>query len=302
MNDKIKAWIKASRLRTLPLALSCIGMGGFLAAIHQQFSWVILSLSLLTTIFLQVLSNLANDYGDSVSGVDSKEREGPGRAVQSGLISLKEMKNAIIVLAVLSFVSGVFLINLAFQTNWILILIFLTLGVLAIYAAITYTAGKSPYGYIGLGDVSVFVFFGLIGVMGSFYLYAGNLVYDIALPAASCGLFAVAVLNVNNIRDIESDKQAGKRSIPVRLGRKKAVIYHWVILALGVISSMVYVSMNFQSLIQLSFLAVTPLVFMNAKAVYTKTKAMDLDPYLKQMAITTMLFVIVFGISHVIVF
>lgn len=302
MNDQTKAWIKAARLRTLPLALSCIGMGGFLAAVYQEFSWGILCLSLLTTLFLQVLSNLANDYGDSVSGVDSSDRQGPDRAVQSGLITLQQMKNAIILFSGLSFVSGVALIYIAFQSNWILVLIFLVLGILSIYAAITYTAGKSPYGYAGLGDISVFIFFGLIGVMGSFYLHVGYLSYDIALPAASCGLFAVAVLNVNNIRDIESDKIAGKRSIPVRLGRKKAVYYHWAILGSGVVLSLLYVLMNFENVIQLSFLIVTPLVFLNAKAVYQKTQAMELDPYLKQMAITTMLFVIVFGVSHVITF
>ena len=302
MNAKTKAWIKASRLRTLPLALSCIGMGGFLAAIHLQFSWAILSLSLLTTVFLQVLSNLANDYGDSVSGVDGKERQGPGRAVQSGLISLSEMKRAIIIFASLSFLSGIALIYLAFQTNWPLVLVFLVFGILAIYAAITYTAGKSPYGYVGLGDISVFVFFGLLGVMGSFYLHTGYVVYDIALPAASCGLFAVAVLNVNNIRDIESDEKAGKRSIPVRLGRSKAVVYHWLILGMAVAFTIIFVVLNYQSIVQWSFLAILPLVYVNARAVYVKKQAMDLDPYLKQMAITTMLFVIVFGISHLLAF
>lgn len=302
MNAKTKAWIKASRLRTLPLALSCIGMGGFLAAIHHQFSWIILGLSLLTTVFLQVLSNLANDYGDSVSGVDSKEREGPGRVVQSGLISLQDMKRAMILFAILSFLTGVTLIYLAFQNNWQLVLVFLAFGILAIYAAITYTAGKSPYGYVGLGDISVFIFFGLLGVMGSFYLHAGFVAYDIALPAASCGLFAVAVLNVNNIRDIESDEKAGKRSIPVRLGRQKAVIYHWLILGSAVVFTILFVVLNYQSLLQWSFLAILPLVYINARAVYVKKQAMGLDPYLKQMAITTMLFVIVFGVSHLLAF
>ena len=285
-------------MRTLPLALSCIGMGGFLAAIHQQFSWAILGLSLLTTVFLQVLSNLANDYGDSVSGVDGMERQGPGRAVQSGLITLPEMKRAMILFAILSFVTGITLIYLAFQNNWPLVLIFLLFGVLSIYAAITYTAGKSPYGYVGLGDISVFIFFGLLGVMGSFYLHTGYVAYDIALPAASCGLFAVAVLNVNNIRDIESDEKAGKRSIPVRLGRSKAVVYHWLILGFAVAFTILFVVLNYQSLVQWSFLIILPLVYINARAVYVKKQAMDLDPYLKQMAITTMLFVIVFGISH----
>ncbi|MGB3466917.1 MAG: 1,4-dihydroxy-2-naphthoate polyprenyltransferase [Cyclobacteriaceae bacterium] len=301
MNDKTKAWIKASRLRTLPLALSCIGMGGFLAAVYNHFSWAILFLSLLTTIFLQVLSNLANDYGDSVSGVDGNDREGPGRAVQAGLITLGEMKRAIIVMAGLSFVCGVSLVVLAFQDNWQLVLTFLILGLLSIYAAITYTAGKSPYGYAGLGDISVFIFFGLIGVMGSFYLHTGYLVNDIALPAASCGLLATGVLNVNNIRDIISDSKAGKRSIPVRLGRKRAVYYHWSLLILAIITAIIYVIFNYSHPAQFSFLLVIPLLIKNALAVYQKEKAMELDPYLKQMAITTMFFVLIFGISHILV-
>ncbi len=299
MASKVKSWIKAFRLRTLPLALSCIAMGSFLAATYKGFSWVILVLSLLTTLFLQILSNLANDYGDSVSGVDSAKREGPSRAVQSGVISLEQMKIAIILFASLSLTSGVSLIYTAFGGNWIHTLIFLGLGLLAIYAAITYTAGSSPYGYMGLGDISVFLFFGLIGVLGSFYLHTGYFEFSLILPASSCGMFAVAVLNVNNIRDIESDRSSGKLSIPVRIGREKAVFYHWGLLFFGVTFSLIYVLMNFKSISQFSFLLVTPLILINANAVHKKKKAMDLDPYLKQMAITTMLFVIFFGLSHI---
>ena len=298
MNVKTKAWIKAARLRTLPLALSCIAMGGFLAAVYDRFSWAVMILSLLTTIFLQVLSNLANDYGDSVSGVDSKSRQGPDRAVQSGLISLAQMKKAVILFACISLVSGLSLILVAFQDSWWQALVLLVIGLAAIYAAITYTAGSSPYGYIGLGDISVFLFFGLVGVMGSFFLHTGFLLTEIALPAASCGLFAVAVLNVNNIRDIESDKVAGKRSIPVRLGREKAVIYHWFLLLAGFTCTMIYVLMTFESYLQFGFILAAPLLIVNAKAVYSKKKAMELDPYLKQMALTTMLFVMFFGVSH----
>ena len=297
---KTKAWVKAARLRTLPLALSCIAMGGFMAAVYHSFSWAVMVLSLITTVFLQVLSNLANDYGDSVSGVDGLERQGPDRAVQSGLITLGEMKRAIVWMAILSFVTGVALIYLAFPNNWITALVLLLVGVAAIYAAITYTAGKSPYGYMGLGDISVFIFFGLVGVMGSFFLHTGFLMYEIALPAASCGLFAVAVLNVNNIRDIESDKLAGKKSIPVRIGRSKAVVYHWLLLGLGFLSAVIYVLINFEGIVQFGFVLALPLLFNNALAVYRKRKAMELDPYLRQMAVTTMLFVVFFGISHLI--
>ncbi|MBX2843026.1 MAG: 1,4-dihydroxy-2-naphthoate polyprenyltransferase [Flammeovirgaceae bacterium] len=297
----IKYWIEAFRLRTLPLAIACIGMGSFLAASQNEFRWEVFLLSALTTIFLQVLSNLANDYGDSKHGADSAEREGPTRAVQSGKITSKAMKNAMFIFAILSFISGLSLIWVSFdQENLIIILIFLILGILAIGAAITYTAGPSPYGYAGLGDISVMVFFGWLGVLGTFYLHTSAWNWINLLPATSCGLFATAVLNVNNIRDIPSDKIAGKMSIPVRIGREKARIYHWLLLGFGLVLSTIYVFLNFQSGWQLLFLLALPLLLKNGKAVSKYEKSSDLDPYLKQMALTTLVFVVTFGIGQII--
>ena len=205
-----KAWLHAFRLRTLPLSLSCIGMAGFLAAAAGKFDLVLFLLCCITTIFLQVLSNLANDYGDSIHGADHAERKGPTRAVQSGAISLSQMRNAVILFSLLSLVSGVMLLLLSFGTDWLAIFFFFGLGLLSILAAIGYTVGKKPYGYIGLGDISVLIFFGLVGVMGSFYLFTHQISWLEVLPALSCGLFSIAVLNVNNIRDIDSDRMAGK--------------------------------------------------------------------------------------------
>jgi 1,4-dihydroxy-2-naphthoate octaprenyltransferase len=202
----MKHWVSAFRLRTLPLALSSIMMGGFLAASVNAFQWDIFLLCISTTIFLQVLSNLANDYGDSIHGADSVDRKGPSRAVQSGKISANQMKTGIIVFVLLSLISGVSLLFVAFGLNWNAILFFLGLGILSILAAIAYTVGKRPYGYAGLGDISVFIFFGLIGVLGSLYLFIHELKWEYILPAISCGVFAVGVLNINNIRDIESDQ------------------------------------------------------------------------------------------------
>ncbi|WP_020529565.1 1,4-dihydroxy-2-naphthoate polyprenyltransferase [Flexithrix dorotheae] len=297
----IKYWIEAFRLRTLPLSLACIGMGSFLAASQKMFRWEVFLLSGLTTIFLQILSNLANDYGDSKHGADSDEREGPSRAVQSGKISAKAMKNAMILFATLSLISGLSLIWVSFgNENFIYILIFLILGILAIGAAITYTAGPSPYGYAGLGDISVMIFFGWLGVLGTFYLHTNTWDWLNLLPATSCGLFATAVLNVNNIRDIPSDKIAGKMSIPVRIGRKKARIYHWLLLVSGMVLSLTYVLLNFQSGWQLLFLLALPLLLKNGNAVSKYEKPGDLDPYLKQMALTTLIFVLTFGIGQII--
>lgn len=296
----MKNWLAAFRLRTLPLALASIGMGAFLAAGSGAFNLVVFGLCALTTILLQVLSNLANDYGDSIHGADNVERQGPSRAVQSGAISKEAMKRAIIIFVLLSLISGVGLIYVAFGWLTFNFLLFLGIGALAIVAAITYTAGYRPYGYAGLGDISVLIFFGFVAVMGSAYLYEGVLNWDYLLPAISIGLFSVAVLNVNNIRDIESDVKAGKKSIPVRIGRAAAVRYHWFLLFVGTSASVFYVLLNFDVYTEFLFVLTIPLLLVNAFAVKNKTTAAQLDPFLKQMALSTLAFVILFGLGQII--
>jgi len=291
----MKSWIRAARLRTLPLALASIGMGSFLAHAYHSFDFQIFALSLLTTLLLQILSNLANDYGDAIHGADSADRKGPSRAVQSGEITRGQMRTAIFIFAFLSLLSGSYLLYVSDLSKSTLY-IFLTLGLLSILAAVLYTNGKLPYGYVGLGDFFVFLFFGIVGVLGVFYLQVKTMHWDVWLPAASCGLFTVAVLNINNIRDIDSDKLAGKFSIPVRLGLRRARIYHVSLLGLGLLLSIIYVVLNFNSPTQFLFLLVVPLLFANAKSVSTKPKE-ELDPFLKQMAITNLVFVLTFGLS-----
>ncbi|MFK8007795.1 MAG: 1,4-dihydroxy-2-naphthoate polyprenyltransferase [Saprospiraceae bacterium] len=295
----VKAWLSAFRLRTLPLALASIAMGTFLATSFELMQPKIFLLSALTTIFLQILSNLANDYGDSIHGADSKDRKGPQRAVQSGEISSKAMFRAMIIFALLSLVSGVWLLFEAID-SWQTFGLFLILGILAIIASITYTAGSNPYGYMGLGDISVLIFFGWVAVLGTFYLHTQFINWWIILPATSCGLFATAVLNLNNIRDIESDQLAGKNSLPVRIGKNNAIKYHWFLLIAGILCAVIYVVFHFQSAFQFLFLIVLPLLFINGKAVYEKKEAAELDPYLKQMALTTLLFVITFGVGQIV--
>lgn len=293
----MQAWISAFRLRTLPLALSCIGMAGFLAAVAGKFDGTIFFLCCLTTIFLQVLSNLANDYGDSVNGADHAQRKGPQRAVQSGAITAGQMKNAVILFAVLSLVSGIILLLVSLGADWNALLFFFTLGILSIAAAIAYTVGKKPYGYVGLGDLSVLLFFGLVGVLGSLYLFTHEVEWSNSLPAFSCGFFSIAVLNINNIRDIDSDRQAGKFSLPVRMGIERARLYHVALLVAGWACVIIYTMYHFQSLWQFLFVITAPLFFVNARAVSTKPSA-SLDPYLKQMALSTLLFVVLFGIGQ----
>jgi len=294
-----KAWISAARPRTLPLALASIGMGSFLAASVGSFSLPVFLLCAFTTIFLQVLSNLANDYGDSVHGADSQERQGPKRAVQAGLISARQMRAAMILFALLSLFTGVWLLYEALKDASVQAIgLFFGLGLCAIAAAVTYTAGKRPYGYAGLGDVSVLLFFGLLGVLGTYYLHTKSISPVLVLPALSCGFFATAVLNVNNIRDIESDRKAGKKSIPVRLGREAAVRYHWFLLGAGLLGAVAYVALTYASPWQLLFLVTLPLLARNALAVKRKRTAPELDPFLKQMALTTLLFVLTFGLGQ----
>jgi 1,4-dihydroxy-2-naphthoate polyprenyltransferase len=289
-------WLTAIRLRTLPLALSSIGMGGFLAAAAGRFSWPIFLLCCLTTIFLQILSNLANDYGDSVNGADHAGRKGPQRAVQSGAISLNQMRGAVILLSVLSLLSGIALLRLSLEWNMREFLFFLGLGVLCILAAIAYTVGKKPYGYAGLGDISVLIFFGLVGVLGSTYLMTKTLLWLDVLPALTCGLFSVGVLNINNVRDIESDKAAGKYSVPVRIGKQKAALYHSYLLVIGTLTSLLYIILNYQSAWQFLFLVTFPVLVKIMVAVKNEP-AEKLDPWLKRMALTTLAFVILFGVG-----
>ncbi|MEP1033401.1 1,4-dihydroxy-2-naphthoate octaprenyltransferase [Ekhidna sp.] len=292
----MKSWIKAFRLRTLPLAISGWLVGTSIAANAIGLNYITAGLTLLTAILLQILSNLANDYGDASSGVD-KERKGEERMVSSGQITPQAMKKAMIIFGLLALVSGSILLAIAFPEDWVSALIFLSTGIIGIIAAIKYTVGKNPYGYVGFGDIFVFAFFGIVLVFGTYYLQTQELRWLVMLPAASLGLFSVGVLNVNNIRDIETDKAAGKNSIPVRLGRKNAVVYHIILLAGGMASSVTFVILNFQSYGPLIFLFISILFFKNIKAVHSKPLD-ELDPYLKQMAISVFLFALLFSIGQ----
>ncbi|MBK6266787.1 1,4-dihydroxy-2-naphthoate polyprenyltransferase [Marivirga sp. S37H4] len=295
----LKHWIEAFRLRTLPLALACIGMGSFLAAFFTTFNWIVCVLSLITTLFLQILSNLANDYGDTIHGADSTEREGPSRAVQKGAISPKSMMRAIIICSILSFISGLLLLHFAVGIGSVTFYVFLGIGLLAIFAAIAYTNGKRPYGYMGLGDIFVFLFFGLVGVVGTYYLHAESVEPTIFLPAMACGFLAAGVLNVNNIRDIKSDELAGKRSIPVRIGQKNAKIYHYLLIGFAWISVISFIVIHYQSQWNLLVFLSFPLFIYHAILLWKSNRGKEIDPLLKQLALSTLFFVLTFGFGIV---
>jgi 1,4-dihydroxy-2-naphthoate octaprenyltransferase len=238
--NKVSVWISALRLRTLPLATASILLAAGLAAQAGIFNVLIFSFALLTALLLQILSNLANDYGDAVSGTDNETRVGPTRAMQTGLISQSSMKKAIMLTTALCFISGLCLLVVALGSDLKSWLLFLLFGLLAIAAAISYTMGKVPYGYYALGDLAVFIFFGLLGVVGSYYLYAHTFNWWLLLPACSVGMLSVAVLNINNIRDMYSDQAAHKITLVVLWGRKSAFIYHLFLVLTAPLLAAVY--------------------------------------------------------------
>lgn len=296
---KGKIWLKAFRLRTLPLAFSCAITGTFLAAANGVFRWHILILTLLTTLLLQVLSNLANDYGDAVSGADNSSRVGPQRVTHTGLVSLKEMKIMIIIFAIAAFISGIALIITGLWGAPLSDkLIFTAFGVLAIIAAMRYTMGKKPYGYRGLGDIYVFVFFGLLGVMGSYYMQTQDFNLLVLLPAASIGLFSTGVLNLNNLRDEANDREARKNTIVVRWGTGFAKRYHIFLIISGVVTAIIYTATSGGSWYNFLWLLMVPLFYSGMMRVWRAAKPEDLISELQRLAMATFLFSLTFGITQ----
>lgn len=294
---KVQAWLYAFRLRTLPLSFSSIITGSFIAY-RTHFSWLVFILALVTTLLLQVLSNIANDYGDSEKGTDNDDRIGPKRAIQAGILSFAEMRTAIIICSVLCLISGCSLIYASLQEQALIALIFLGLGIGAIAAALKYTIGKSAYGYNGMGDIFVLLFFGLVGVGGSYYLQAHTFDWTILLPGLGIGCFATGVLNLNNMRDRISDAKAGKNTIVVMMGARNALIYHTMLILAGWAAIITFATIHFVSSMVFVFLLSAPLFWRNIFVVWKVEDPKDFDPYLKQLAISTFLFSILFAVGQ----
>ncbi|HTB32044.1 MAG TPA: 1,4-dihydroxy-2-naphthoate polyprenyltransferase [Bacteroidia bacterium] len=293
--NKARAWIVSLRLRTLPLALAATGMGNFLAVGFKVFNLQTCLLTSLTAVLLQILSNLANEYGDYKHGADNDERIGPQRSLQTGTISVSAMRNAVIFVALLTFVSGCILLYEAVD-NFYTFLIFLVIGLLCIVAAIKYTMGKKPYGYSGLGDMAVFIFFGVVGVGGTFYLHAHYFELDILMPASTLGFLSAGVLNVNNMRDINTDAATGKRTLAVRLGLTNAKRYHFLLIVIAFSRLTRFTLLHMSSPWQWTFLITLPLFIWHLVGVM-KSDSAGMDKYLKQLAIFTLLLVLCMGIS-----
>ncbi len=296
MMSELAIWIKAFRLRTLPLAMSCSIMGSFLAFAYGIFSWNIFVLALVTTLFLQILSNLANDYGDALHGVDNSNRVGPQRITQSGLISRLKIRLMIIIFALLSLIVGSWLIFSALRDIKNIILFFI-LGLTAIVAAIKYTIGKNPFGYVGLGDLFVFIFFGIIGVVGTYYLHTRHFSWWLFLPASSIGLLSSGVLNLNNMRDIVNDSQMGKRTLVVRIGSGGAKIYHFILITFSMIFSLVYMIKYYHSPYQFLYLLTFPFFIVNIITVAKNTEPQQLNIELKKLSLSTLAFSVLFGLG-----
>jgi 1,4-dihydroxy-2-naphthoate octaprenyltransferase len=294
----ISIWIKAFRLRTLPLALSSAIMGSFLAYAHGTFRWYVLVLATFTTLFLQILSNLANDYGDAMHGTDDEKRLGPQRITQSGLVTGRQMRSMILVFVLLALTTGSLLIFIALRhIGWRGILVFFMLGLSAIYAAIKYTIGKNPYGYIGFGDIFVFIYFGIVGVAGTYYLHVNTFDPWILLPASAIGLLSSGVLNLNNMRDIENDTRSGKRTLVVHIGSRAAKIYHLMLITLSIVLSLIYTLVQFSSAFQLLFILTCPLFALNVIMVMKNTDPSELNLELRKLALSTFAFSVSFGIG-----
>lgn len=295
---KFKAWVNAARLRTLPLSISGIITGAALAAYYGYTDTTVFVLALLTTIAFQVTSNFANDYGDGVKGTDNDDRVGPKRALQSGILTRQELKKGIIVAIAISILLAITLLYFAFGSNdLLLILIFFILALISIWASIKYTVGASAYGYRGLGDVFVFLFFGLLGVLGSMYLFTKFLTFESILPAVAIGLLSTGVLNLNNLRDCISDKKAGKNTIVVKMGFEKGKIYHYTLLIISFVCMLSFALINFSTLKSFLYLIVFIPITIHAIKVRKNKNPVLLDPELKKLALSTFFIAILYYIS-----
>ena len=295
----ITKWVSAIRLRTLPLSISGIIVASSFAEYNGVFDIKIFVFAILTTLSFQILSNLANDYGDGVKGTDNEDRIGPERALQSGAISQDEMYQAIRINILICILFTVCLIFYAFKVKHLLLaILFFLFAVIAIRAAIKYTMGDDAYGYKGKGDIYVFVFFGLLSVIGCYVMFAKKVDHITILPALTIGLLSTAVLNLNNMRDIVSDAKTNKITFAVKLGKDKAKQYHYFLIGSAIVLSFVFGILYYTSPYNLIyFVAYIPLII-HLNKINKTTNPKDFDPELKKLALTTFLLAVLLGVGH----
>ena len=295
---KLKAWLNAARLRTLPLSISGIVVGYALASMYDCENVVVFILALLTTVSFQITSNFANDYGDGIKGTDNEDRIGPKRALQSGLLTAKELKNGIKVSIFIALLLVGLLLYMAFgDENIIYIFVFGVLGLLSVWAAVRYTVGKSAYGYKGLGDIFVFVFFGLVAVLGTLFLFSKNIPTTSILPATTIGLLSVSVLNLNNLRDFESDKKAKKNTLIVKMGFKMGKKYHFLLIIISFFCNLLFTVFHFESFVNLCWIVSFIPIIPHFIRIYKNRNPIEIDPELKIIALSTFFFALLFYFS-----
>jgi len=293
-----KHYIKAARLRTLPLSVSGIIVGSALAYDVGFFKVSIFVLALFTTVGFQIISNFANDYGDGVKGTDNDRRIGPVRAVQSGVITPKQMKRVIVVTSVITFIIASALILESFgKDDFLNLILFFVLGIASIIAAIKYTVGNRAYGYSGFGDLFVFMFFGILSVCGSYYLFTKHVAFPVIFPAFSIGFLSVGVLNLNNMRDRDSDIESNKNTLVVKIGSEFAKYYHYYLLISAFLFACMHTIITYKSPAQFLFMLAFLPIFRHMLVVYKNRDLKDLDPELKRLALSTFLFAVLFSVG-----
>lgn len=275
------------RLRTLPLSLSGIIMGSAVAYYQGYWDSLIFILAIVTTILFQIVSNLANDLGDGLKGTDNNNRVGPERMVQSGAISPKQMKLAVILTSILSFIAAGTLIyfgaqNMPSSIAWF----YVALALLCILAAITYTVGKRAYGYHGMGDLMVLIFFGFVSVLGVYSLFSKDFVLEMMLPAFTIGLLSTAVLNLNNMRDYSNDAKSGKNTLVVKMGPNLAKLYHATLIIFAISSLGIFVTLFREPILYIGMLP-SIILLLHVRKVMQTTEAENFDPQLKVVALST---------------
>lgn len=296
---KLKFYIAAMRLRTLPLSLAGVLLGLMLASADYHVHWTIFVSTLLTTAFLQILSNVSNELGDAMRGTDSADRQGPAYTLATGLLSAGEFKVMIAVYVVLCILSGLAMIYCSFGTLLSLESVMLMLlGAASISGAMRYTLGKNPYGYRGLGDIYVFVFFGIVAVLGAYFVGSHTLHWKMLLPAASMGAFSVGVLNVNNIRDMKTDA-ATRVTVPLKIGERNARIYQTCLIAAGWTAMIAYVLLRMFDPWHYLFVLTLPLFVIHVRGVWKRT-GKYLDPMLPLLVMSSFAFAVLGGLGFLV--
>lgn len=286
----LKRWSIATRIGTIALAIVSTILGGALAAHMSKFYWPTAIMAVLTASLLQLICNLANDYGDFVLGADPINQTKPPSAIQTGLVTLAQVRKGLLGLGAATIGSGVLLLYVANPPTEDII-VFLFLGACALVASVAYTLGDVPYGYRGWGDAAVFVFFGFLGVGGTFYLHTQQLHSVWVLPAVSYGSLVVGILNINNLRDRDTDAQVGKNTLPVRVGSRIARHYHAGLLILSTVSIQVFLHYYVSTLWPYACLCVLPWLLKNGIVVYhTNQEVERLNGQLSQLVLVTCIF------------